>query len=70
MVRHRYFFASHCGILFCFQKYDGLIVRSATKVTAEVIKAGKNLRIIGRAGTGVDNIDIPAASLQGIIVMK
>lgn len=47
-----------------------MIVRSATKVTAEVIKAGKNLKIIGRAGTGVDNIDIPAASLQGIIVMK
>ena len=53
-----------------FQNYDGLIVRSATKVTADVIKAGKNLKIIGRAGTGVDNIDIPAASLQGIIVMK
>ena len=53
-----------------FQNYDGLIVRSATKVTAEVIKAGKKLKIIGRAGTGVDNIDIPAASLQGIIVMK
>ena len=52
------------------QNYDGLIVRSATKVTAEVIKAGKNLKIIGRAGTGVDNIDIPAASLRGIIVMK
>lgn len=50
--------------------YDGLIVRSATKVTADVIKAGKNLKIIGRAGTGVDNIDIPAASLQGIIVMN
>ncbi|XP_015776665.1 PREDICTED: D-3-phosphoglycerate dehydrogenase-like [Acropora digitifera] len=50
--------------------YDGMIVRSATKVTADVIKAGKNLKIIGRAGTGVDNIDIPTASLQGIIVMK
>lgn len=50
--------------------YDGMIVRSATKVTADVIKAGKNLKIIGRAGTGVDNIDIPAASLQGIIVMN
>lgn len=50
--------------------YDGMIVRSATKVTADVIKAGKNLKIIGRAGTGVDNIDIPTASLQGIIVMN
>ncbi|CAH3168244.1 unnamed protein product [Porites evermanni] len=50
--------------------YDGLIVRSATKVTADVIKAGNKLKIIGRAGTGVDNIDIPAASLQGVIVMN
>eukprot|EP00057_Strongylocentrotus_purpuratus_P005070 XP_003730140.1 PREDICTED: D-3-phosphoglycerate dehydrogenase [Strongylocentrotus purpuratus] len=51
-------------------KYDGLIVRSATKVTADVIKAGTNLKIIGRAGTGVDNIDIKAATRQGVIVMK
>lgn len=50
--------------------YDGLIVRSATKVTAEVIEAGSNLKIIGRAGTGVDNIDIPAASKKGIVVMN
>lgn len=52
------------------QKYDGLIVRSATKVTADVIKAGTNLKIIGRAGTGVDNIDCQAASQRGIIVMN
>ncbi|XP_059151204.1 D-3-phosphoglycerate dehydrogenase-like isoform X2 [Physella acuta] len=51
-------------------KYDGLIVRSATKVTAEVINAGKNLKIIGRAGTGVDNIDTEAATKKGIIVMN
>ncbi|RMX50256.1 hypothetical protein pdam_00017210 [Pocillopora damicornis] len=57
-------------LLAAIPNYDGLIVRSATKVTAEVIRAGKNLKIIGRAGTGVDNIDIPAASLQGIIVMN
>ncbi|XP_033106253.1 D-3-phosphoglycerate dehydrogenase-like [Anneissia japonica] len=50
--------------------YDGLIVRSATKVTADVIDAATNLKIIGRAGTGVDNIDIPAASRKGIIVMN
>jgi len=63
--------AIHLSILlYLLQNYDGLIVRSATKVTADVIKAGKNLKIIGRAGTGVDNIDIPAASLQGIIVMN
>ena len=52
------------------QKYDGLIVRSATKVTAEVIAAGSNLKIIGRAGTGVDNIDCKAATCKGVIVMK
>ncbi|XP_072029420.1 D-3-phosphoglycerate dehydrogenase-like [Amphiura filiformis] len=52
------------------QNYDGLIVRSATKVTADVIDAAKNLKIIGRAGTGVDNIDVNAASRQGIIVMN
>lgn len=69
-VVNRYFLGFHWAHFFPFQNYDGLIVRSATKVTAEVIKAGKNLKIIGRAGTGVDNIDIPAASLQGIIVMK
>ncbi|XP_072179535.1 D-3-phosphoglycerate dehydrogenase-like [Diadema setosum] len=50
--------------------YDGLIVRSATKVTAEVIQAGTRLKIIGRAGTGVDNIDISAATRQGVIVMN
>ena len=52
------------------QDYDGLIVRSGTKVTAEVIKAGHKLKLIGRAGTGVDNIDLDAATAQGIIVMK
>ncbi|KAK0051289.1 D-3-phosphoglycerate dehydrogenase-like isoform X1 [Biomphalaria pfeifferi] len=50
--------------------YDGLIVRSATKVSAEVINAGVNLKIIGRAGTGVDNIDTEVATKKGIIVMN
>ena len=45
-------------------------MRSGTKVTPEVIKAGKKLKIIGRAGTGVDNIDLDASTEQGIIVMK
>ena len=45
-------------------------MRSATKVTAEVINAGKRLRIIGRAGTGVDNIDCNAATNKGVVVMK
>jgi D-3-phosphoglycerate dehydrogenase / 2-oxoglutarate reductase len=50
--------------------YDALIVRSATKVTAEVIRAGTKLRVIGRAGTGVDNIDVEAATQHGIIVVN
>jgi D-3-phosphoglycerate dehydrogenase len=50
--------------------YDALIVRSATKVTAEVIRAGAKLRVIGRAGTGVDNIDVEAATQHGIVVVN
>ncbi|MDD4091515.1 MAG: phosphoglycerate dehydrogenase [Smithellaceae bacterium] len=50
--------------------YDALIVRSATKVTAEIIEAAAKLSAIGRAGAGVDNIDIPAASKRGIVVMN
>ena len=50
--------------------YDALIVRSATKATAEVIAAAPNLRIIGRAGIGVDNIDVAAATQNGVVVMN
>jgi D-3-phosphoglycerate dehydrogenase len=50
--------------------YDGLVVRSATKVTSEVIARGTSLKVIGRAGTGVDNIDVPAATRRGILVMN
>lgn len=53
-----------------FQNYDGLIVRSDTKVTAEVINAGNRLKVIGRAGAGVDNIDVKTASTKGILVLK
>ena len=49
---------------------DALVVRSATKVTAELIAAAKELRVIARAGTGVDNVDVPAASARGIVVMN
>ena len=49
---------------------DGLIVRSETKVTAELMDAATNLRVIGRAGVGVDNIDVPAATERGIVVMN
>ena len=51
-------------------KYDGLIVRSSTKVTKEIIEKGKNLKIIGRAGAGVDNIDLLSAKEKNIIVMN
>ena len=50
--------------------YHGLVIRSATDVTAEVIAASTNMKIIGRAGIGVDNMDLDAASTKGIIVMN
>jgi len=50
--------------------YDGLAIRSATKVTEKLIEKATNLRVIGRAGIGVDNVDIPAASKKGVIVMN
>ncbi len=57
-------------LLGCIGEYDVLLVRSKTKAKKDVIDAGKKLKIIGRAGTGVDNIDIPYASKKGIIVMN
>jgi len=51
-------------------KYDAIVVRSATKVTPDVLKAAKNLKIVGRAGVGVDNIDIDAATKAGVLVMN
>ena len=51
-------------------EYDALVVRSETKVTAEVIEAGKRLQVIGRAGVGVDNIDLEAATRKGIAVVN
>jgi D-3-phosphoglycerate dehydrogenase / 2-oxoglutarate reductase len=50
--------------------FDGLAIRSATKVTAKILEKAKNLKVIGRAGIGVDNVDIPAATARGIIVMN
>lgn len=51
-------------------RYDGLAIRSATKVTAKLLEKADRLRVIGRAGIGVDNVDIPAASKKGVIVMN
>ena len=50
--------------------YDGLAIRSATKVTAAILEKAPNLKVIGRAGIGVDNVDIPAASARGVVVMN
>src|SRR5437762_940698 len=50
--------------------FDALIVRSQTKVSAEVINAGKRLRVIGRAGVGVDNVDVETATRRGIVVLN
>src|SRR6187551_2090536 len=51
-------------------QFDGLAIRSATKVTPKILEQAKNLKVIGRAGIGVDNVDIPAATAKGIIVMN
>ncbi|HEX8085077.1 MAG TPA: phosphoglycerate dehydrogenase [Solirubrobacteraceae bacterium] len=51
-------------------EYDGILIRSATKLTPELIEAGSRLRVIGRAGVGVDNVDIPAATKRGIVVVN
>ncbi len=51
-------------------EYDALMIRSGTKVTQAVINAGQHLKIIGRAGVGVDNVDVPAATRRGIIVVN
>jgi D-3-phosphoglycerate dehydrogenase / 2-oxoglutarate reductase len=51
-------------------EYDGLAIRSATKVTKDVLAAATNLKVVGRAGIGVDNVDVPAASNRGVVVMN
>ena len=61
---------SHEELLEIIPKFDALIVRSASKVTADVLERGTNLKIIGRAGVGVDNIDVQAATERGIIVIN
>ncbi len=54
----------------CIGDYDGLAIRSATKVTADVLAAATNLKVVGRAGIGVDNVDVPAATQRGVVVMN
>ena len=50
--------------------YDGLVIRSATKVTAEIIEAAGKMKVVGRAGSGLDNVDLHTASKKGIVVMN
>jgi len=57
-------------LLAVVDQYDGIAIRSATKITADVIKAAKKLKVVARAGIGVDNVDIPAATAAGVIVMN
>jgi len=54
----------------CIGEYDGLAIRSATKVTQEILEAAGNLKVVGRAGIGVDNVDVPAATQNGVVVMN
>ena len=58
------------ALLAAIPDYDGLAIRSATKVTSKLLEAATNLKIVARAGIGVDNVDIPAASKKGVIVMN
>ena len=51
-------------------EFSALVVRSQTKVTAKVLEAATNLKVVGRAGVGVDNVDVEAATRQGVIVMN
>lgn len=57
-------------LLNVIDEYDALIVRSATKVTTDVLDAGKRLKVVGRAGAGLDNIDVVAATKKGVVVMN
>jgi D-3-phosphoglycerate dehydrogenase len=52
------------------KNYNAIIIRSATKMTAEIIEASENLEVIGRAGVGVDNVDVKAATKKGIVVVN
>ena len=57
-------------LIACIGEYDGLAIRSATKVTEAVLNAAKKLKVVGRAGIGVDNVDTKAATARGVVVMN
>lgn len=60
----------HAELLKILPEYSGMVVRSATTVTAEVLEHAPNMRVVGRAGVGVDNIDLKAATAKGVLVMN
>src|SRR5260370_37105706 len=60
---------SHRELAIALADCEGLIVRSETKVTSDLLDAASSLRVIGRAGVGVDNIDVPSATMRGVVVM-
>ena len=57
-------------LIAALKDFEGLIVRSETKVTSEILEGAASLKVIGRAGVGVDNIDVPAATMRGVVVMN
>jgi D-3-phosphoglycerate dehydrogenase len=61
---------THDELVHVIKEYDALVIRSATKVTADIIEAADNLKVVARAGIGLDNVDIAAASKRGIVVMN
>ncbi|MEW5722362.1 MAG: hydroxyacid dehydrogenase [Thermodesulfobacteriota bacterium] len=61
---------SHEERLALIKDYHGLVIRSATRVTADLLEAAENLRVVGRAGTGLDNVDVAAATAKGVVVMN
>src|SRR6476659_6077150 len=61
---------SEAALIEAIPEFSGIVVRSQTKVTAAIVNAGTRLRVIGRAGVGVDNVDVEAATRRGVIVMN
>ena len=61
---------SEAALIECIADFDGLVVRSATKVTADVLASAENLKVVGRAGIGIDNVDLAAATARGVVVMN
>src|SRR2546429_304776 len=61
---------SEAALIQLIPGFSGIVVRSQTKVTGSIVDAGTQLRVIGRAGVGVDNVDVEAATRRGVIVMN